>query len=161
MRLFFLALFALGMAFVESAVVVYLRALFYPAGFSASLKPLPQFYYMTEIFREAATITMLCSVALLSARKSWWDRVAYFLWCFGIWDILYYVWLYLLVAWPPSLFTTDVLFLIPVPWIAAVMVPVAISCVMIITAIVILLKKTRSLGEGLWQEAATARPHRQ
>jgi hypothetical protein len=153
MRLFFLALFSLGMAFVESAVVVYLRALFYPHGFSASPNPFPQYYYTTEILREAATIIMLCAVAVLSARKGWWDRLAYFLWCFGIWDIFYYVWLYVLVAWPPSLFTTDVLFLIPVPWIAPVVVPVAVSCVMIAGAIVILWKKTRSVSDGLWQEA--------
>lgn len=153
MRLFVLALFSLGMAFVESAVVVYLRALFYPAGFEVTFKSFPQFYYVTEILREVATIIMLSSVALLSARKNWWDRLAYFLWCFGIWDIFYYVWLYVLVAWPPSLFTIDVLFLIPAPWIAPVVVPVAISCAMIIAATVILWKKTRTLGDGLWREA--------
>jgi len=152
MRLLFLALFSIGMAFVESAVVVYLRALFYPEGFSVSVRTFPQFYYMTEILREVATIVMLCSIALLSARKNWWDRLAYFLWCFGIWDIFYYLWLYALIAWPPSLCTADVLFLIPVPWIAPVMVPVGISCVMIVAAIMILWRKTRTLGDGLWRE---------
>ncbi|MCX5799919.1 MAG: hypothetical protein NTX17_00810 [Candidatus Eisenbacteria bacterium] len=153
MRLFFLALFSVGMAFVESAVVVYLRALFYPEGFSVSLTSFPRFYYATEIWREAATIVMLCSVALLSARKGWWDRLAYFLWCFGIWDIFYYVWLYALIAWPPSLLSADVLFLIPVPWVAPVIVPVVISWAMIVAAIAILRGKTRTLRDGIRREA--------
>lgn len=71
MRLLVLAFFSIAMAFVESAVVVYLRALFYPDGFSVSMRTFPTFYYTTEILREAATIVMLCAVALLSARKGW------------------------------------------------------------------------------------------
>jgi len=153
MRLLFLAIFSLAMAFVESAVVVYLRALFYPHGMTDVRVVFPRPFYATEVYREAATIVMLISVALLSAKKSWWDRLAYFLWCFGIWDIFYYFWLFVLVAWPPSLFTEDVLFLIPVPWIAPVIVPVVISCAMILGALLILSMKTMSLRDGLWQEA--------
>lgn len=149
MRLLFLAVFSMAMAFVESAVVVYLRALFYPEGFSVSLKTFTGFYYDTEVLREAATIIMLVSVALLSARKGWWDRLAYFLWCFGVWDVFYYLWLYALVRWPQSMLTKDVLFLIPVPWIAPVLVPVAISCLMMLGATLILWKKTRTLADGI------------
>jgi len=153
MRLLFLAIFSSAMAFVESAVVVYLRALFYPHGMTDVLVGFPQSFYGTEVFREAATIIMLVSVALLSARKNWWDRLAYFLWCFGIWDIFYYFWLFVLIAWPPSLFTQDVLFLIPVPWIAPVIVPIAISCSMILVTLLILSMKTESLRDGLWRES--------
>jgi len=148
-RLLCLAMFSIAMAFVESAVVSYLRGLFYPEGFSVPLKPLPVFYYGTEVFREAATIIMLGIVAIVSARKGWWDRVAYFIFCFGIWDIFYYVWLYVLVRWPQSLLTTDILFLIPVPWVAPVIVPVAVSVVMIAAALWMLAAKTQSLRDGV------------
>ena len=148
MRLLVLAVFALAMAFVESAVVVYLRGLFYPDGFYGTLAAFPVFYYGTEVFREAATIIMLASVAVLAARRGWWERAAYFLFCFGLWDIFYYVWLYALLGWPPSLLTTDVLFLIPVPWVAPVVAPVVASVVMIAASLCILAGKTRSLLEA-------------
>ena len=148
MRLLVLAVFAVAMAFVESAVVVYLRGLFYPEGFYGTLAVFPVFYYGTEVFREAATVIMLASVAVLAARRGWWERAAYFLFCFGVWDIFYYVWLYVLLGWPPSLLTTDVLFLIPVPWVAPVIAPVVASVVMIAASVCILAGKTRSLLEG-------------
>ncbi len=148
MRIVLLALFSAAMAFVESAVVVYLRGLFYPEGFYGALAAMPVFYYATEVFREVATIVMLATVSLLAARRGWWERAAYFLFCFGVWDIFYYVWLYALLGWPPSLLTTDVLFLIPVPWVAPVLAPVAASAVMIGAAVAILAGKTRSVFEG-------------
>jgi len=148
LRIVLLALFAVAMAFVESAVVVYLRGLFYPEGFYGTLAAIPVFYYGTEVFREAATIVMLAAVALLAARRGWWERVAYFLFCFGVWDIFYYVWLYALLGWPPSLLTNDLLFLIPVPWVAPVAAPVAASAVMIAASVWMLAGRTRSLFEG-------------
>jgi tellurite resistance protein TehA-like permease len=149
LRLVILAVFAVAMAFVEAAVVVYLRGLFYPEGFYATLAEFPVFYYGTEVFREAATIIMLASVAVLAARRNWWERGAYFLFCFGVWDIFYYVWLYALLAWPPSLMTSDVLFLIPIPWVAPVVAPVSASVVMIAASVWILARKTGSLLEGV------------
>ena len=148
MRLVILTVFAVAMAFVEAAVVVYLRGLFYPEGFYATLAAFPVLYYGTEVFREAATIIMLATVAILAARRGWWERGAYFLLCFGVWDIFYYVWLYVLLEWPPSLLTSDVLFLIPVPWVAPVIAPVIASVVMIVVSFWILARKTRSLFEG-------------
>jgi len=148
LRLFLLAMFAIAMAFLEAAIVVYLRGLFYPNGFTTTLGTFPIFYYGTEVFREAATIIMLAAVAVLSARRGWWERAAYFLFCFGMWDIFYYVWLYVLLDWPPSLLTSDVLFLIPVPWVAPVIVPVSVSVVMIAASVWILARRTGSLFEG-------------
>jgi hypothetical protein len=148
LRILLLALFAIAMGFVESAVVVYLRGLFYPEGFYGTLAIIPVFYYGTEVFREAATIIMLAAVALLAARRGWWERAAYFLFCFGVWDIFYYIWLYALLGWPPSLLTTDLLFLIPVPWVAPVVAPVAASAVMIAASVWILARRTRSVLEG-------------
>ncbi len=151
MRLLILAVFAVAMAFVETAVVVYLRALFYPEGFYGTLATIPLFYYGTEVFREAGTIIMLAAVAILAARRGWWERVAYFLFCFGVWDIFYYVWLFALLGWPPSLMTSDVLFLIPIPWVAPVVAPVSASVAMIAAAVLILARKTRSVVEGVEQ----------
>lgn len=69
---------------------------------------------------------MLIGVSFLAA-KSPKERWAFFLWTFAFWDIFYYVGLWLAIQWPPSFLTQDVLFLIPVPWIAPVWFPVSIS----------------------------------
>jgi len=137
-----LAAFAIAMAYVEAAVVAYLRLLYYPDGFSiegaASLLCVPPAVLAIEIGREAATIVMLAAVAFLSAGKNWWERLAHFMWAFALWDIFYYIWLYVLLRWPSSLMTVDVLFLIPRPWIAPVFVPVLASLLMIGAALAIL-----------------------
>ena len=79
-----------------------------------------------EIAREAATIIMLVSVALLAATK-FRERWASFLWAFAVWDIAYYAALWATVRWPSSLKDLDVLFLIPVPWVAQVWFPLLVS----------------------------------
>ncbi len=58
---------------------------------------------------------MLGPVALAIARnaRQW---TAAFAIAFGVWDIVFYVCLQLLLGWPASLLTWDILFLIPVPW---------------------------------------------
>lgn len=127
-----LSAYAIGMAFVESAVVVYLRNTLLDV-WTQNPSPLlveeafrRSGLYRTEQLREAATIVMNASVAWLggvSARS----RAGAFLWVFGLWDLVYYAFLYLLLAWPESLLAMDVLFLIPGPWIAPVGVPVVIS----------------------------------
>ena len=66
-----------------------------------------------------ATILMLVILALLVGGK-WLEKMVVFLWTFAFWDLFYYLSLYLLIKWPPSLTTIDVLFLIPRPWIAPV-----------------------------------------
>jgi hypothetical protein len=140
-----LAAFAVAMAYVEAAVVAYLRLLYYPDGFSiegaASLLRVPPAVLAIEIGREAATIVMLVAVAFLSAGKNWSVRLAHFMWAFALWDIFYYVWLYVLLRWPPSPMTIDVLFLIPRPWIAPVFVPVVISLLMAGSALAILRRR--------------------
>ncbi len=136
--------FGIAFGFVEAAVVVYLRAavgllpgyggsLADVAGLSADifqqtqiLNELPRSLFAVELFREAATMIMLVSVALLAV-KTTRERCAIFLWTFAIWDISYYLGLWATVRWPPSLFTADVLFLIPVPWFAQVWFPVLVS----------------------------------
>ncbi len=136
--------FGMAFGFVEAAVVVYLRAavgllpgyggsLADVAGLSANmfqqaeiLDELPRSLLVVELMREAATMIMLVSVALLTV-KTTRERWAIFLWTFAIWDISYYLGLWTTVRWPPSLFTADVLFLIPVPWFAQVWFPILVS----------------------------------
>jgi hypothetical protein len=79
---------------------------------------------------------MLISVALLSV-KSFRERSAIFLWCFAIWDICYYLGLYLTVGWPPSLLSPDVLFLIPVPWLAQVWFPILVSALTMLAVVAV------------------------
>jgi len=141
-KLLWLTAYALGMAYVEAAVVAYLRLLTPGQAFDASqaavVGALPPHIVRTEIGREAATLVMLVAVACLAARRGWWRSVGYLLWVFALWDILYYVWLRVLIGWPPSLMTMDVLFLIPFVWVAPVVFPVAVSGVMMVLALVIL-----------------------
>jgi hypothetical protein len=145
-RFFALFLYALAMAYLEAAVVVYLRQAYYPQGFNVPvqlgfpyllfrsdlhLPPFPSWVYVTELGREAATIVMLGAVGFL-AGKSLSSRFGAFIFMFGVWDIFYYVFLKAIVNWPPSLLTLDVLFLIPVPWIAPVIIPILISCLFVL-----------------------------
>lgn len=130
-RIVFVAVaYALAMAFVESAVVVYLRGLgaLGQAGpaLVSTLPILPHTIVTIEVAREAATIVMLVAVAGLAGRNGW-ERSLLFLLMFAVWDIAYYGWLWVLIRWPPSLFTWDVLFLIPVPWMGPVLAPLLVS----------------------------------
>jgi hypothetical protein len=135
-KIIWLTVFSIAMAFAESAVVVYLRAIFYPDGFSFPLKAMVDYKILVEVFREVATIFMLMSVAYLAGKKLW-ERFAWFMLCFGIWDIFYYVWLKVLLDWPSSLLEWDVLFLIPLPWIGSVIAPASIALLMIVFGILI------------------------
>jgi len=134
--------FAVAMAYVESAVVVYLRAIYYPDGFTFPLAPMSPDMVAIEIGREVATLVMLLGVAMLAGTERW-DRFLVFCVSFGVWDLLYYVWLWILLGWPPSLVTWDVLFLIPVPWIGPVLAPVIVSVGLVIGGLLLLRKGAR------------------
>jgi len=134
--LIWLTLFSIAMAYLESAVVVYLRAIMYPGGFDFPLAPMSPDIALTEIFREAATIIMLLGAGYMGGRY-FTVRFAWFLYCFAIWDIFYYVFLKILVGWPASLMTWDILFLIPVTWTGPVIAPVIVSLTMILLAMII------------------------
>ncbi|HPF64535.1 hypothetical protein [Lentimicrobium sp.] len=128
--LLLLLIFSIAMGFLESAVVVYLRELYYPLGFSFPLVSMEPQILITELLRETATLIMLLSVAILAGRNTA-ERFAYFLFCFAIWDIFYYVFLWMLIGWPASLLEWDILFLIPVPWAGPVLAPCLLSLTMI------------------------------
>ena len=135
-------IFAAAMAFLESSVVVYLRALYYPEGFVFPLKMMDERILVTEIIREAATIVMLFTIGVIAV-KNWLSRFAIFIYCFAIWDIFYYIYLVLLLGWPSSFFTWDLLFLIPVTWVGPVLAPVINSITMILLVVLILKYKSK------------------
>jgi hypothetical protein len=138
--LLYVALFAIAMGYLESAVVLYIRALYYPDGFTFPMRLISNQIMMTELWREAATIVMLLGIGIL-AGKTALQRFAYFIYAFAIWDIFYYVFLWVLIGWPQSLLTWDVLFFIPTTWIGPVIAPVINSVTMILLALVIILGK--------------------
>ncbi|MDD2806405.1 MAG: hypothetical protein PHV33_12700 [Elusimicrobiales bacterium] len=126
-----LGVFAAAMGILEAIVVVYLRQLYYPAGFAFPTVPIPPAMLSVEIIREAATIVMLACAGLLAGRDAR-ERLAYFLFAFGAWDIWYYAGLRYFLGWPPSLLTWDVLFLIPVTWLGPVLAPVLCALTMVL-----------------------------
>lgn len=131
--------FSIAMAYLEAAVVVYLRELFYPNGFSFPLKLIPQNILFIELGRELATLVMLLTIAIISG-KFFIERVSYFFFAFGVWDIFYYLWLKIFINWPESLLTDDLLFLIPVPWISPVLAPILVSIIFILFSVFALRK---------------------
>ncbi|MCX8083140.1 MAG: hypothetical protein N3D17_07125 [bacterium] len=148
-KTFVLILFAIAMAYVEAMVVVYLRRLIPVPEWSSisSYKDLCTFIknagiMWSEQTREFATIVMLICVALLFGKNNR-EKLAGFLIAFGIWDIFYYIFLYLWLKWPENLLDWDVLFLIPCPWVSPVIVPVCISVIMITLGFYRLLDKQK------------------
>ncbi|MGB2868264.1 MAG: hypothetical protein WBD36_07425 [Bacteroidota bacterium] len=142
-QVLWVGLFAVAFAFVESSVVVYLRSIYYPDGFAFPLKLMTSFHLWVELAREASTIVMLGCVAMV-AGTSKWQRLAYFLIAFGVWDIFYYVWLKVLLNWPTSILDWDILFLIPLPWIGPVLAPVLVSIILIAAGFMVLRFALRS-----------------
>lgn len=134
--------FAIAMGFLESAVVVYMREILYPGGFEFPLSPFPVNLAVTELFREVATVVMLVTIGILATRR-FSTGFAWFIYSFAIWDIFYYVFLWLLLGWPQSLMTWDLLFLIPTTWTGPVLSPVLVSMTMILLAMVILFRAER------------------
>jgi hypothetical protein len=148
-QLSWLVIFSIAMAYLESAVVVYLREIYYPAGFSFPLTPINADIFITEFWREIATIIMLAGISILTGNSSS-QRFAFFLLTFAIWDIFYYVFLYALLGWPSSLLTWDILFLVPIPWVGPVITPIIISLIMIILASSLIhFKKNLNLNQWL------------
>jgi hypothetical protein len=128
-KLLLLAIFGIAMAHLEGVVVVYLRkalGMLDSESNKESVEKFPKRYLNIEMTREAATIIMLVVIAYLTG-GSLIEKGVFFLWTFAFWDLFYYLSLYILIKWPPTLSTIDVLFLIPKPWIAPVWLPVSIS----------------------------------
>lgn len=126
--LVWLTLFAVAMAYVESTLVVHLRNLYY-ANDPLSIFPLQLMTHRDlaiELAREAATVVMIFSVALLAAPGRA-RRFAAFVFVFGVWDLFYYLWLKVILGWPKTWFEWDILFLIPWPWLGPWITPALIA----------------------------------
>jgi hypothetical protein len=141
-RFFMAVIFSISLGYFEAAVVVYLREIFYPKGFTFPLEiftidPLFKRLCITEIGREAASLILILTGAWLFGHNLR-QKIAYFLTIFAIWDIFYYIWLKILLDWPASIMDWDILFLIPMTWASPVLAPVLCSIVMLLFAIVIL-----------------------
>ena len=153
-----LLLFGISFGYLEAAVVVYLRAIYdpireriHPGRGADDLFPLisPEQLKAAgpensrrlaiEIGREAATIIMLAAFGMVAGRN-FNQRMAAFAIAFGLWDISFYASLRLMIGWPQSLFTWDILFLIPLPWVGPVITPVLISVSLIAGGLVSLLR---------------------
>jgi hypothetical protein len=129
-------IFSIAFAWVDSAVVVYLRKIYFDGGFSFPLvvnwkdgrhviDPLVRI----EFGREIATLIILFAVGWISGEKRC-VKFCFFMIAFGIWDIFYYIWLYVMLGWPESLMDWDLLFYVPLPWVGPVITPVLIALAM-------------------------------
>ncbi len=125
--------FAIAMAYLEAAVVVYLQR---AVGMTpADLFPLRRSDAMgnlaaIEVGREAATLVMLATIGLIAGTRGL-DRRAWTSVAFGVWDIFYYAFLWVFLGWPGALTDWDVLFLIPVPWAGPIWAPILVSLLLI------------------------------
>jgi hypothetical protein len=140
-KLLWLAIFTIAMAYVESTVVVYLRQIYYPDNLQVifPLKMFSHFSLVVELFREAATIIIMLSVAFLFERKNRTRIFAAFIFQFGVWDIFYYIWLKATIGWPVSWTEWDILFLIPWAWLGPWICPVLISVLFVLWSSIVLM----------------------
>ncbi|WP_322801059.1 hypothetical protein [Thermoflexus sp.] len=128
-RLLVLSLFTVAMAYVESAVVVYLRQVYGITDLLRDTPVRPDWLTPIELGREIATLVMLFTAGSLAGRTPA-ARWGLFLYAWGLWDILYYAWLRVFIGWPVSLGDWDLLFLIPLPWWGPVWAPMLAAALM-------------------------------
>jgi hypothetical protein len=143
-NLFVLTLFSISMAMLESAVVIYLRALYYPQGFKFPVETLGSTILITELFRELATLLMLATIGYMNGETKT-ERIGAFFFSFGVWDIFYYVFLKVFLNWPANILDWDLLFLLPIPWIGPVLAPCIISLTLIGIYLLIIYKKQQGV----------------
>ncbi len=155
-----LIIFGIAFAFVEAAVVVYIRSL--PSGglnfldgdyqtiinlrAIAFIIPREVSFDIArlrsvEVIREFFTILMLGSVAYM-AGQNLKQKLGAFLIAFSIWDLFYYFFLKILIDFPKTIWDIDLYFLIPVPWIGPVITPLFISTCLLIIGLVLFLKSS-------------------
>lgn len=166
-------LFGIGFGFVEGVVVVDLRAILAPVGGRSDRLSADEVFPLIpmdrlecadrvaarlmriEVLREAATLAMLAGVGL-AAGRTFIQRFSAFLLAFGVWDLCYYVFLNLLIGWPASLWTWDILFLIPVPWAAPVLAPAIVAASMIAagSAVIVFESSGHAFRVSGWEWAA-------
>jgi hypothetical protein len=159
-----IVLFGLGFGYVEAACVVYLRHIYdpirrelHPERKSGDLFPMitteelrgqgleVEKLLLVELGREAATLIMLASVAAAVAgnRREWF---AGFCAGFGVWDLAFYLFLKVILGWPESLLTWDILFLLPLPWVGPVLAPVIVAATLAVCGALALKREIGGAG---------------
>ena len=150
-KIFWVSLFSIAMAYLEAAVVVYLRRVYGITDLILQVPPFDAQIAAIEVGRELATLVMLLSIGWI-AGKTFQSRVAFAFITFGSWDIFYYIWLRVFIVWPQSILEPDLLFLIPLPWWGPVLSPVLIALLMVIGGIfaVIRVENNGALHKDAW-----------
>jgi hypothetical protein len=143
-RILWLTLFGIAFGYLEAAVVVYLRELYYPEGFAFPLVLPDTRVLLVELGRELATLLMLLGVAMVAGRTPW-ERFGAFAFLFGVWDLVYYAALWGVLGWPETLLTWDVLFLIPLVWAGPVLSAVLVAASLVVAGVVIMKRAARGL----------------
>jgi hypothetical protein len=142
--LLWIGLFAVAMAYLESAVVVYLRRLYGINDLILSVPPFDPQIGAIELGRELATLVMLLAMGWVAGKK-FQSRLGFAVFAFGVWDIFYYIWLRVFIGWPQTAFDPDLLFLLPLPWWGPVLSPVLIAALMVIGGALAVIKDEREL----------------
>lgn len=136
--------------------MVYLwRILYWPGGFRFPLLLYSevqakghQWLLGVELGRELGTMAMLAGCAIAAGRTTL-QKVASFLFLFGVWDIFYYFWLRVTTelspfpVFPATLGTWDILFLIPVPWTGPVYAPMVVAATMALSGLMLIFTEHR------------------
>jgi len=143
-NLWWVGLFAISMAYLESAVVVYLRRLYSINDLILSVPPFDPQIGAIELGRELATLVMLLAVGW-AAGKRCQSRIGFAVFAFGVWDIFYYIWLWVFIGWPQTLLDPDLLFLLPLPWWGPVLAPVLVAALMSIGGALAVIKDEQRL----------------
>ena len=150
-KIFWVSAFSIAMAYLEAAVVVYLRRVYGISDLILQVPPFDAQIAAIEVGRELATLVMLLCIGWI-AGETFQSRVGFAFITFGLWDIFYYVWLRVFMGWPQSILEPDLLFLIPLPWWGPVLAPVLIALLMVIGGIftVIKVEKNGPLHMDAW-----------
>ncbi|MDO9545833.1 MAG: hypothetical protein Q7J07_03670 [Pelolinea sp.] len=141
-KLWWVGLFAIAMAYVESTTVVYIRRIYGISDLLLDIPPFDPVIAPIEVGRELATLIMLLAVGW-AVGKTLQSRISFAFFIFGIWDIFYYIWLRVFIGWPNSLFSPDILFLIPLPWWGPVIAPVLIACLMVVGGVLAVISEDK------------------
>ena len=91
-KIFWISVFSIAMAYLEAAVVVYLRRVY---GINDLILQVPPFdiqIAVIEVGRELTTLVMLVCIGWI-AGETLPSRVGFTFITFGLWDIFYYIWL--------------------------------------------------------------------
>jgi hypothetical protein len=152
-KLSWLIIWGLAFGFIEAAVVIYLRKLYYPDGFGFPAVFAHTDISVVELIREFTTLIIMWAVAEVSYR-SLQAKLAVFMILFGIWDVFYYAVLRFFLKWPETFNTWDILFLIPSPWVGPVWAPLLVAVSLAISGVILLKKheagKKLQLNSKFW-----------